>query len=196
MDFEHLEEFYAVRESVYEGLHSGLYVKGDTGWPLCRFLVLPALENAIGWDVLSLRVRGKPAQPRLFRSCWRMDLDLHALGSPVERLKHPRPYRPTIEVSSTLIDAAKIEELIRRFYSIRVPLAVAKAPSGFDGTNYELELGHFFCRSRIAWWVRLPEEWEALAPVIEDLAGLFESSWQNASPDTAVDQTRGDGLVR
>ena len=39
MDFEHLEEFYAVRESVYEGLHSGLYVKGDTGWPLCRFLV-------------------------------------------------------------------------------------------------------------------------------------------------------------
>jgi hypothetical protein len=176
VDFEHLDEFSAVRASASDGLCSGAFV-GNEGWPVCRFVVLPTFENCFAWDVRSMPVRSKPAEPRLFRSCWRKDLDLQALGSPVERLKHPRPYRPTVEVGSVPIDAAKIEGLVHRFQRIPVPLGVAEPPSGCDGTNYDLEIGHFFCQARIAWWVHLPEEWAALGPLIEELAALFESSW-------------------
>jgi hypothetical protein len=125
VDFEHLDEFYSVRQAAYEGLRAGSFAGRDTGRSLCRFLVLPSFENAVGWDVLSRRVRRNEAEPRLFRSCWGMDLDSQALGSPLERLQHPRPYRPTIEVGRAPIDPAIIEGLIRRFQTISVPLAVA-----------------------------------------------------------------------
>ena len=100
----------------------------------------------------------------------------------MERLKHPRPYRPTVEVSSASIDAASIEGLIRRFQTIPVPLAVAEPTSGLDGTSYELEIGDPFRNARIAWWERLPQEWQALGPLVEEMRGLFESSWRDAWP--------------
>ena len=38
---------------------------------------------------------------------------------------------------------------------------VAEHRIGLDGTNNELELGHFSAKARIAWWIALPREWEA-----------------------------------
>lgn len=125
---------------------------GDAGISLCRFVVLPAFENSVGWDVRSLQVRGKPSKSQLFRSCWRLDVDQQAFRSPVERLKHSRPYRPTIEVGSAPIDAAKIEGLVRRLQAIPIPRAVAESSIGCDGTTYELVIGNFFRHSRIASW--------------------------------------------
>ncbi len=193
MDPEHFNEFNEVRHAVYDGLRSGFYVGRDNGLPVCRLLVPPSFGNAVGWDVLTKPIRRKPAQPRLFRSCWRMDLDGTALGSPVERLRHPRPYRPTVEVDSAPIDGAKIEELIRRLRNIQVPLVVAEAPFGLDGTRYELELGSL-ARARLAWWVRLPKEWEALGPVIEEMTELFESSWRGVEL-SSDERGRGDGVA-
>lgn len=177
MDAELFDEFDAVRDVAIAGLRSGAFV-GDRGRPSCRLVILPSFNNPVAWEVRSLPVRGKPAQPRLFRSCWRMDVDLQALGSPVERLKHPREYRPTVEVGSAPIDPARIDGLVRRFRMISIPLAVAEGPCGCDGTNYELEMGDFFCHARIGWWVRLPREWEALDPVVAEMVDLFESSWR------------------
>jgi hypothetical protein len=177
VDVEHFDEFDAVRQAAIDGLRSGAFVE-DEGRPSWRFVILPSFQNSIAWEVRSLPVPGKPAQPRLFRSCWRMDLDLQAFSSPVERLKHPRPYRPTVEVGWAPIDAAEIDGLVRQFRSISVPLTVADPPIGCDGTNYELEIGDFFCHARVAWWVRLPKEWEALGPLIAKMADLFETSWR------------------
>jgi hypothetical protein len=179
MDREHFAEFSAVREAARDGLCCGRFVV-DMGWPLFRFVVLPSFENSLAWDVPLHPVRGKPAETRLFRSCWRMDLDARAFGSPVERLRHPRPYRPTIEVTSGAIDAAEVEELIDRFRTISIPLAVAAPQFGCDGTSYQLETRHSFCHARIGWWERLPNEWEALATVVEEMVALFESSCPNA----------------
>ncbi len=180
MDFEHRDEFDAVREAAYANLRSGVFTGRHSGLPLCRLLIRPSFENAVGWDVLSLPVPGKPDQVRLFRSCWRMDLDLPALRSPVERFKHPRAYRPTVEMDSTPIDAVKIDGLIRRLQSIPIPIGGRrKSPIGRDGTNYELELGHFFCYARISWWERLPGEWKALGPVVHEMIALFETSWRD-----------------
>ncbi len=177
MDLEQFDEFFAVREAACDGLRSGAFVGAD-GLLMCRLVVLPSFENSVGWDVRSWPVPGGPAQPRLFRSCWRMDLDSGAFGSPLERLKHPRPYRPTVEVVSAPIDATRIEGVVRRLQAIPIPLAVAEPPVGLDGTSYELHVGKSFCRARIAWWNRLPEEWSALGPVLAEMESIFESSWQ------------------
>jgi len=64
-----------------------------------------------------------------------------------------------------------------RFRCIRIPLTLAKAQIGCDGTNFELAVGDFFCNARIGWWSDLPDEWQELRPVVAELENLFEAAW-------------------
>ena len=178
MDREQMDEFYAVRESAYDALRLGTCIDRHRSAPVCQLLILPSFENPVSWDVIRIVSRQSGAQTRLYRSCWRMDVDSQAMSSPVERLKHPRPYKPTLETDWTLVDARKLEAILSRFGGIRVPLTLATAPVGCDGTSFELALGHSFCHARIGWWCDMPEEWHELGPVVAELERLFESTWE------------------
>jgi hypothetical protein len=174
---EHWAEFDAVREAAYNGLRRGRYIEHARSLPACQYLVLPAFENAVSWDVMRGVERGAHTEIRLWRSCWRMDQDARAFSSPMERLKHPRPYRPTVDVGWTLLDSSRIESIIACLRSIRVPLGVTNSHMGCDGVSYELSVGESFCNARICWWCDLPDEWLELGPVVADLVQLFELSW-------------------
>jgi hypothetical protein len=177
VDSKDFDEFVAVRAAVHEGLRNGAFID-RTGWSCCRIVILPSFENCVAWDARVIRKRRRPPEHRLYRSCWRMDTDTQNLLSPLERLKHPRPYRPTVEVRATAIDGARIDELVQRFCGLPIPLGVAAPPIGCDGTSYELQLGHFFCHARIGWWNSLPAEWKAIEPLVDELISLFEFSWR------------------
>jgi hypothetical protein len=177
VDHEQMDEFYAVRESAYEALRLGTLIDRHRSVPICQFLILPSFENPVSWDMIRVVSRNDGAQTRLYRSCWRMDIDSHAMSSPVERLKHPRPYKPTLETDWVLVDRTKLEAILARFNSARIPLSLATARTGCDGTSFELAVGDFFCNARIGWWCDLPEEWQELRPVVADLESLFESAW-------------------
>src|SRR5688500_6819085 len=98
-----------------------------------------------------------------------MDEDNHAKSSPVERLKHPRPYQPTLETDWALLDAARLDAILSRIRHVRIPLSLADAIAGCDGTSFELAVGDFFCNARIGWWCEMPKEWQELAPVVTEL---------------------------
>jgi hypothetical protein len=178
MDREQMDEFYAVRESAYDALRLGTPIERHRSMPMCQFLILPSFENPVSWDVIGVVSRKDGAQTRLYRSCWRMDLDSQAMSSPVERLKHPRPYNPTLETDWVVVDKGKLEAILARLNTIRIPLTLATARVGCDGTSFELAVGDFFCNARIRWWCDLPEEWQELRPVVADLESLFESTWE------------------
>ena len=119
------------------------------------------------------------------------------MRSPVERLKHRRPYQPTIEVEWTAIDRVRVENLFNRFRAISVPLAFQNQSIGLDGTSYELALGNYMYHSRIHWWSQLPPPWRALQPVVTELLELFEHTWTTVTdsgeqPDT---DESGDDVV-
>lgn len=185
MDPEQLKEFCALRTSVYDGLRLGRYIDRDRVLQVCQFLILPAFENPTSWDVVQAIPRVGGPQTRLYRSCWRMDVDDEVMSSPVERLKHPRPLRPTIEVGWAPVDPARIEALVARFRAVKVPLAVAQPHSGCDGISYELSLGDFFCSARVGWWCDLPDEWRDLGPLVAELEQLFDQAW-DARPDSGT----------
>ena len=107
-----------------------------------------------------------------------MDVDDQAMSSPVERQKHPRPYKPTLETDWVLVDAEKREAVISRIRSIRIPLLMAETEAGCDGTTFELAVGEFFCNARIGWWCEMPKEWQEFVPVVTELERLFESTWR------------------
>ena len=100
---EQMEEFYAVREAAFDALRFGTLVERHRSVPVCQYLILPSFENPISWDVIKVVSRGEGAQTRLYRSTWRLGVDSQAMSSPVERMKHPRPYKPTLETSWVLM---------------------------------------------------------------------------------------------
>jgi hypothetical protein len=178
MDREQMDEFYAVREAAYDALRLRTPIGRRRSVPTCQFLILPSFENPVSWDVIRVVSRKDGAQTRLYRSCWRMDVDSQAMSSPVERLKHPRPYNPTLETDWVLIDKGKLDSILARFNAIQIPLTLAATRAGCDGTSFELTVGDFFCNARISWWCDLPEEWQELRPVVADIESLFEATWQ------------------
>src|SRR5262245_16575544 len=164
VDREQMDEFYAVRESAYDALRFGTLIERHRSVPMCQYLILPSFENPISWDAIGVVSRKDGAQTRLYRSCWRMDIDSQAMSSPVERLKHPRPYKPTLETDWALVDRVKLAAILERFNALRIPLTLANKRVGCDGTSFELAIGDSFCNARIGWWCDLPEEWHDLSP--------------------------------
>jgi hypothetical protein len=173
-----MDDFYAVRESAYDALRLGTLIERHRSVPVCQFLILPSFENPISWDVIKVVSRKDGAQTRLYRTTWRMDVDHQAMSSPVERLKHPRPYEPTLETDWVLVDGVKLESVLSKIRSIRIPLMLAEVPAGCDGTSFELAVGEFFCNARIGWWCDMPKEWQELVPVVTELEQLFETTWE------------------
>jgi hypothetical protein len=178
VDREQMDEFCAVRESAYDALRLGTLIERHRSVPVCQFLILPSFDNPVSWDVIKVVSRKDGAQMRLYRSTWRMDVDEQAMSSPVERLKHPRLYKPTLETDWVLVDAAKLEAVLSKLRSIRIPLLLAESRAGCDGTSFELAFGEFFCSARIGWWCDMPQKWQELVPVVTELERLFESTWE------------------
>lgn len=176
MDQEQSFEFSMMQRDVYHKLRRGGYLPDEGERRIAQYLSLPAFDNPISWDVIQVPKRREPDGTMLFRTCWRMDLDLQALSTPVERLKYPRPFVPTIDVTQHVIDRSRIESILAQFQSIPVPLAIAEPPSGLDGATFEVFVGGYFCNARISWWCELPDEWAALKPVVTEFVEYFEDA--------------------
>lgn len=175
---EQMEEFSALRELAYQALRHGIHAKQLGTRQICQLLVLPSFSNPVCWDVTEGGPRKVVGETRLYRSTWRMDLDSQALSSPVERLKHPREYKPTLETQWVSINKGELEVELARINDIRIPLAVSSSAIGIDGTSFELSFGDSFGCARIRWWCELPDDWRELRPVINDLESLFASAWK------------------
>jgi hypothetical protein len=177
---EQIDEFSLVRDAALDAVRLGACIDRNNSGRVCQLLVLPSFENLISWDVIKVVSRQSGPQNRLYRSCWRMDLDYQAFRSPVERVKHPRPFSPTFEKDWVPIDSANLEAILSRLRSIRIPLSPASQVVGADGTSFELEIHDLFCYARIRWWCDMPEDWRELEPVVTDLLRLFQSSWDQS----------------
>ena len=184
MDPEGFNDFSTVQEAAREGLREGRFVEGSG--PLAwRFVELPSFGDAVAWDVRMGAGRRDADAPRLVRSRWCRARDAREFGSPVERLRRlgrPRPFLPTIEAETHPVDPAWVSAFLQRLRSVPIPLAIARPRIGLDGTTYELIVGDAFCRSRIAWWCSLPDEWAGLGPILDEMLAVFESIRRGPAP--------------
>lgn len=172
------DEFYKVREWAKKGLRERRCLQSHPS-PGCQLLILPSFENPICWDVLDIDFdEHDTAATRLHRTCWRMDIDCEALSDPIERLKHPRPYFPTMETDSVDLDRTALQAVLAKFSELRIPLNVTTASMGFDGAFFEFAIGDHFWNARIRWWNELPAEWQVLRGPLLELENLFESAWK------------------
>lgn len=178
MEQEQTYDFGHVQEAAIERLRNASWWRSTRkGFLKFQLLKLPSFENAVSWEVREIHVPHRDPQTRLYRYCWRMDSDLDAFSSPVKRLKHPRPYTPTFEAGYVEADPTIVPRFQQRISSTPVSLVDAKNSNGLDGVIFELALGDFY-QSRLCWWCKLPEEWQPLQPIIDDMFREFESCWR------------------
>ena len=173
MEQEQYNEFSQLQEAVTAKLRSSTYRTDHVIRRQIQILVLPSFDDPYVWEVFQ-KGRRNDINYELVHVCWRRDFDRVAFESPVNRLKYPHAFKPTIETRIAMIASETIINFLHHFRQIAVPLAVPDAPAGLDGTSYELAVGTFWCSARIRWWVRLPSQWAQLQSPLDSLLMHFK----------------------
>jgi hypothetical protein len=66
----------------------------------------------------------------------------------------------------------ELAAILREIAGLRLPLA-ASGSWGVDGTGFKLEIGHM-PSATLTWWLRIPEEWAALKPIVAQIERVVE----------------------
>ncbi len=105
---------------------------------------------------------------------WRSDIDQEKFRSPVELLKYLNSLTPTIEQGQIQIESEFIENILERFYSIKIQPFVNLQNFGVDGSTIEIKFGGSFQNSKFSWWNNPPEQWKQLGNVVADVLNYLD----------------------
>jgi len=188
LDREQVGEFGRLWDDIVPKLRHHAFVDGLAAGHVFQYLVLPSFTPPVAWDVFGRRRRGHEDDLVLVRSSWRSDLDLEKLRSPVERLAHPYPLVPTVEVHRLSAAPGELERLAGELAALRLVIGAPAGIFGVDGVNYEVALHQsphhsaMAAACRLSWWERTPAGWEELAAWVRRAEAVFESAWAARGP--------------
>jgi hypothetical protein len=171
-------ELRSLQVDVAAQLRRQAWIVAPTARHILQYLTLPAWAPVVAWDLYDVPSENGPGRLALVRSCWRQDLDMEKLHSPVERLKQPRPLVPTVEISELRPDQKALARLIAALAHIAIPPAPSSRWVTLDGIRFELAISTPN-EHRLTWVGGLSEEAPELAAWLENVETLFAASWQN-----------------
>jgi len=178
MDTELSKEWMALQFAMRDRLRTKHYIDLFGYTELLQYAVFPSFENPWSWDILS-KTHGDDVA--VWKTIWRFDIDKVAFSSPIERLKHPRPFSPTVESFRLEVDHKLALEVVERFYVLDVPIHAPDHLMGLDGTSYELQIGSSFCACHLNWWAEIPKTWETIENPICELEEFLASAAKRES---------------
>lgn len=158
-------EWYELQSRTWQLLRGRDHILRAKHRPLLQYLVRPSFTDT--WSIDFVRTGDNLAA---FHTVWRMTEDIHAFTTAIERLKHPKPYVPTL--ASTRIDLGSnaIESMLHRLGQIQIPLQQTKNSISLDGVSYELQIGDGWTGVMLQWHNELPDEWPTeLRRSVEDI---------------------------
>jgi hypothetical protein len=105
-----------------------------------------------------------------YRTTWRMTHDIEAFATATERLKHPRPYVPTIDSTRLAIESEEIGAILSRLGQVSMALRASTNSISVDGIGFELQIGDGWTGLVLQWHNRVPDEWpRELHDIVSDL---------------------------
>lgn len=161
-------EWCELRSRTWRLLREREHILRSKHSPLLQFLVMPSFTDS--WCIDLVSTDGTTAA---FYTVWRMTYDIEAFSTAIERLKHPRPYLPTLE--STKLDASSesIDAILERLSAIVVPLSRVRNSISLDGTLYELQIGDGWTGILLQWHNQTPNEWpREFHSIVDDLNAM------------------------
>ena len=192
MDQEQIREYAELHDVVTRKLRHHAYIDDRNVLHAFQYFVLPAFTPLIAWDVFRRSRKDQPHEHVLIRSCWRSDMDQEKLCTPAERLRHPYPLVPTIEVHELSSPSADLERLAEDLGTLKLPIGASPAVAGVDGVTFEVAIGQppddlaFSARCRLSWWCEPPAAWGELRTWLTRAEKLFETAWTGRGNSAAV----------
>jgi hypothetical protein len=182
LEAEQLIEYGTMTEGVYAKLRAHAYVDDRYAQHVFQYLVLPSFSAPVAWDVLKRRRAGYEDDYVLVRTTWDSHADRNKLSTPVERLRHPDPLVPTIEVHQLAAASDALRELALGLESIEVHIG-SLGVGGVDGTTYEIAIGQpphhipFAAKCRLSFWHEPPAGWRGLGAWVSRAERVFVEAW-------------------
>ncbi len=165
MDQTLQREWYDLQSRTWQLLRTRDHILRSKFSPLFQYLVKPSFTDT--WCIDFVRTGGNLAA---YYTIWRMTEDVNVFTTASERLKHPKPYVPTLESTRMHDDTLSIALLLKRLEQIQIPLLGTKNAISVDGVSFEMQIGDGLTGVLLQWHNELPEEWSSeLADVVFEL---------------------------
>jgi hypothetical protein len=184
MESEQLHEFGRMQNDITSKLRGHAFIDDLSARHVFQYLILPSFSPPIAWDVFRRGRRGYADECILIRTSWRSDLDLDKLQTPVERLRHPYPLMPSIELHELQAPSAELERLARELTGLELPIGIPPSLVCIaDGVGYEVAIEQpphhisLVPRCRLSWCCDPPREWANLGEWVKSAEGIFEAAW-------------------
>lgn len=134
------------------------------------FWRLPAFHDQVRTTLYTPRRPGSVKDSFVSITTWKRSEDFDKLRDPVERLRHPKVLQPTIEESSSTVDAATVAQVIADLAAVSLPsVCPADQVLGLDGVAYRFAFSRGFFSLDLSWWCDQPGVWRATTKQIEDI---------------------------
>ena len=179
------QEWSELRSRTWRLLRQRDHIARSKHTPLFQYLVRPSFTNT--WCIDFVQTGDDFG---VYHTTWRMTHDLEAFSTAIERLKHPRPYVPTLEsiqFDPELLDA---ESVLSQIAKIRLPLILTKNGVCLDGTSFEMHIGNGNNGILLHWHNRLPDEWHELSEIVVSLDELARRSTDTSSEPSDAPKSR------
>lgn len=170
MDQELLREWQELQETAREILRKG-YAPATRLFQVIR---CPAFEDAISWEIFE--VAPAPTIYRAAKMQWLREQDSEKFRNPVERLKYPRPLKPSIETNVNALRPEFVQSILEQLKAVQIPAWPSASRIGLDGTMYELIVGGGFLSVHYRWWEQPPIEWQPLADISQAIVDQIEAN--------------------
>lgn len=149
-------EWYELQSKTRQLLRRREHIRISKHRPLLQYLVMPSFTDT--WCIDVVRTGETLCA---YRTVWEMTQDINAFTTAIERLKHPRPFVPTIASTPMDIGPNALTPLLARFGQIQIPLRHTKHSICVDGVSFELQIGDGWTGIMLQWHNDLPDEWPA-----------------------------------
>ncbi|HIA52366.1 MAG TPA: hypothetical protein EYN91_09805 [Candidatus Melainabacteria bacterium] len=173
MESELVNEFARLRETAYRDLRTHSNMKGCEH--VFQYLALPSFSPGVAFDVFRKPHKELDTEFVLVKTTWRSDIDGEKFRTPVERLKHPRPLEPTMEVQLLAVPSTTLSILVNELLELKMKSA-ERIGLCLDGIAYELTINHSGSECSLRWNMHLADEWEGLKNWIRKADSTFNST--------------------
>ena len=170
-------EWYELQSRTWQLLRGRDHILRSKHRPLLQYLVRPSFTDT--WCIDFVRTGDDLVA---YYTVWRMTEDIHAFTTAIERLKHPKPYVPTLASAQMDVGTDSIESILRRLEQIQIPLRRTKNSISLDGVSFEMQIGDAWTGIMLQWHNELPDGWPpGLADLLLELSEMARQHAQQAS---------------
>lgn len=177
MEQEQADEICQLRDAILANLRHHSFIDG--GQHVFQYLVIPSFSPTVSFDVFKRCMNASNNDFVLTKTVWRSDLDLAKLSSPVERLRHPRPLQPTIEIHVLSVPSETLENLFKELSNLKQSVATCQSQLVLDGVGYEIALEQtvksgMSSNDRLSWNEPPPSEWQDIPSWAKKAEAIFD----------------------